>query len=102
MPISIDFSNPLVLVAAIYLAAISLISVIVCCYDKIASKHLQKHRTRELTLLALSALGGSIAMFVTMLIIRHKTKHAKFMVGIPFIILLQIIVAAIIFFRLNT
>lgn len=72
-----------------YLAAISLISVIVCIYDKIAAKHNPKHRTREATLLLLSALGGSVAMFATMQIIRHKTKHIKFMLGIPVIILLQ-------------
>ena len=73
-----------------YLAAISLISIVVCCYDKIAAKKLQKHRTRERTLLLLSALGGSLAMLVTMLIIRHKTKHKKFMLGIPVIIILQV------------
>ena len=48
-----------------------------------------KHRTRESTLLLLSALGGSVAMLATMLIIRHKTKHVKFMLGIPLMILLQ-------------
>ena len=72
-----------------YLALISLISVVVCCYDKIAAKHLPGHRTRVATLLLLSALGGSVAMLVTMKIIRHKTKHIKFMLGIPVIILLQ-------------
>ena len=55
-------------------------------------------RTPEKTLLVLSALGGSIAMFVTMLIIRHKTKHVKFMLGIPLIILAQ---AAAVFFALR-
>ena len=50
---------------------------------------MQRHRTRESTLLLLSALGGSVAMLATMLIIRHKTKHAKFMVGIPLIMILQ-------------
>lgn len=73
-----------------YLAAISLISVIVCIYDKIAAKHNPRHRTRESTLLWLSVLGGSVAMFVTMQLIRHKTKHVKFMLGIPLIIVLQI------------
>ena len=73
----------------IYLAAISLISIIVCCYDKFAAKHAKRHRTREMTLLLLSALGGSVAMLLTMFLIRHKTKHAKFMIGIPIIILLQ-------------
>ena len=74
----------------IYLAAISLVSIIVCIADKRrAKKHLW--RVPERTLLILSALGGSVAMLITMLMIRHKTRHAKFMVGIPCIILLQLI-----------
>ena len=79
--------------ALVYLAVISLVAVCVTIYDKIAAKHFTKHRTPEATLLALSALGGSIAMLLTMLLIRHKTKHAKFMVGIPVIIILQIAIA---------
>ena len=78
-----------------YLALISLISVIVCIYDKIAAKKRPRHRTPEATLLLLSALGGSVAMLVTMLLIRHKTKHVKFMLGIPLIIIAQ--VAAVLF-----
>ena len=74
----------------IYTAVISLVSVIVCVYDKIAAKKFPKHRTRESSLLILSALGGSVAMLVTMLLIRHKTRHVKFMLGIPFIIVLQV------------
>ena len=84
--------------ALIYLAAISLISIIVCCYDKFAAKHMKRHRTREATLLLLSALGGSVAMFVTMQLIRHKTKHAKFMVGIPVIFVLQVVAVAAVYF----
>ncbi len=76
-----------------YLLAISIISVVVCIYDKIAAKHNPKHRTREATLLLLSALGGSVAMFVTMQLIRHKTKHVKFMLGIPLIIIVQAAIA---------
>ena len=76
-----------------YIAVISIISIIVCIYDKIAAKHNPKHRTREATLLLLSAIGGSVAMLITMLLIRHKTKHMKFMIGIPLIILLQAAVA---------
>ena len=86
---NIDFSDLPTIIILAYRAAISLISIIVCIYDKIAAKHLQKHRTRERTLLLLSALGGSVAMLITMLIIRHKTKHMKFMVGIPLIIVAQ-------------
>ena len=76
-------------IALYYIAAISVLSIIVCIYDKFASKHMTKHRTREASLLLFSALGGSVAMFVTMLLIRHKTKHVKFMLGIPLIILVQ-------------
>ena len=80
-----------------YLAVISIISVVVCIYDKFAAKHNPRHRTREATLLLLSALGGSVAMFITMQMIRHKTKHVKFMLGIPLIIIAQVaIVIAVI------
>ena len=78
-----------------YLIAISVISVVVCIYDKFAAKHNPRHRTPEATLLLLSALGGSVAMFVTMQLIRHKTKHAKFMIGIPVIFVLQVALAVV-------
>ncbi|MBE6577078.1 MAG: DUF1294 domain-containing protein [Ruminococcaceae bacterium] len=75
----------------IYLAVISLISVIVCVYDKkISKKNRVELRIPEKVLLILSAIGGSVAMFVTMLLTRHKTKHVKFMLGIPLIIIVQI------------
>ena len=84
----------------VYLIVISIISIIVCIYDKFAAKHATKHRTREATLLLLSAIGGSVAMFATMQIIRHKTKHVKFMLGIPLIIIAQVAVALAIIFLL--
>ena len=84
----------------VYLAIISIISIIVCVYDKIAAKVAQRHRTREATLLILSALGGSVAMFLTMQIIRHKTKHLKFMLGIPAIIVVQAALIALLYFIL--
>lgn len=73
-----------------YILVISVISIIVCIYDKkISKKNRVELRTPEKTLLFLSALGGSVAMFITMLLIRHKTKHFKFMVGIPLIMIVQ-------------
>ena len=85
-------------IAIAYLAVISFISIIVCIYDKIISKKNKVQlRISERALLILSALGGSVAMLVTMLIIRHKTKHVKFMLGIPLIIVAQaaIVIAVI-------
>lgn len=73
-----------------YIAIISLISVAVTVKDKIRAVR-GGQRTPEKTLMTLSALGGSVAMLLTMLIIRHKTRHKKFMIGIPVIIILQTI-----------
>ena len=78
--------------AAFYFAAISLLAVIITVYDKRAAQK-KKWRVRESTLLLIAALGGSVAMLLTMQIIRHKTKHSKFMVGIPVIIAAQIALA---------
>ena len=75
----------------IYLGVISLIAIIITCYDKIAAKHFPGHRTPEATLLAISAIGGSVAMYLTMQIIRHKTQHKKFMIGIPVIFFIQLL-----------
>ena len=74
----------------VYAVIVSIISVIVCFYDKkISKKNRVELRIPEKTLLIWSALGGSVAMLITMLLIRHKTKHVKFMVGIPVIIVIQ-------------
>ena len=82
----------------IYIAAVSLLAVILTCRDKSAARK-NARRVKERTLLAVSALGGSAAMLFTMIAIRHKTRHAKFMAGIPLIILAQ---AAFIVFVLNS
>lgn len=77
-----------------YLAVVSLWAVCLTLHDKRAARR-GSWRVRERTLLFVSIIGGSVAMFVTMRMIRHKTKHAKFMFGIPVIIILQI--AAVLF-----
>ncbi len=73
----------------IYLLAVSLVSVAVTAWDKHVSRLRGRRRVPEKTLLLLAAAGGSIAMYLTMLLIRHKTKHIKFMLGIPAIIIAQ-------------
>ena len=40
----------------------------------------------------ISALGGAPAMYLTMLIIRHKTRKPLFMIGIPLIFVLELAV----------
>ena len=81
--------SPGIKIALCYAAVISLITVTVTVYDKIAAKKRPRHRVPENTLLLLAVLGGGPAEYVTMLLIRHKTRHKKFMVGLPVIILAQ-------------
>ena len=83
-----------------YLAAISLVAIIATVIDKRAAKK-GSWRIKEATLLLVSVFGGSVAMFAVMRLIRHKTKHAKFMVGIPVIIILQIATVLFIWWRLK-
>ncbi len=69
----------------------STLSVLFCIYDKVAAKHFKKHRVPEVVLFLLAALGGALPMYLTMLLIRHKTRHLSFMLGIPLIFLLQLL-----------
>ena len=75
----------------------SVVSVIVCIADKLRSKKKGRSRVSEATLMTLSAFGGALFMFLTMLVIRHKTKHARFMVGLPLMIIYQAAIAYIIY-----
>jgi len=70
---------------------ISIFSIHITKKDKHSAIN-NKWRVKEATLLIVSALGGSLAMLLTMRIIRHKTDRKKFMLGIPVIMILQIMV----------
>jgi len=74
---------------AIYFGIISLFAILMTAHNKHAAKA-GSRLTRERTLLFIAAIGGSIAMLLSMRMLRHKTKHAKFMLGIPLIIILQV------------
>ena len=76
--------------ALLWLAVISLFAIIITAVDKRKARR-GDWRVSEAALMTVSALGGSVAMLVTMLVIRHKTKHIKFMLGIPIFILFQVI-----------
>lgn len=74
-----------------YLIIINVISFIIMFIDKRKAK---AHRWRipEARLFLLAALFGSIGVLSGMKVFRHKTKHRKFIIGIPCIIIIQIIV----------
>ncbi len=55
-------------------------------------------RVPEKTLFLFALAGGAVPELVTMLIIRHKTKHKRFMIGLPVIIFAQVILAVAVFY----
>ena len=65
--------------------------------DKNLSKHNQS-RVSESTLVLMSALGGAAGGLAAMYLFRHKTKHAKFFLGLPAMLLIHIIIAFLIIF----
>ncbi len=76
--------------AVVYFIIISVIAIILTVYDKIISYRSHIRRISEQTLIFIAVFGGAGAMYVTMLAIRHKTRHGKFMFGLPVITALHI------------
>ena len=75
-------------VLAVYLAAINITAAVAACADKRRAIR-GSWRIPERTLLLLGFFGGAAGELLAMLLIRHKTKHAKFMVLLPLFCLLH-------------
>ena len=74
----------------IYLAAINVITFIMFGADK-ARAAKGRWRISEAALILAALLGGSIGALAGMRIFHHKTRHRKFTVGIPVILVFQIV-----------
>ncbi len=72
--------------AALMYIAVGIISVIVTVYDKKAAKK-RKRRIPEQVLFFWAGIGGALPMLLTMKLINHKTRHKRFMLGLPGIII---------------
>lgn len=59
-------------------------------YDKRQAIY-HNFRISEKTIFIVSLLLGGIGTYVGMYVFRHKTKHLKFTIGIPIVIILNII-----------
>lgn len=82
-----------------YFIVISAITAIITVYDKLAAKYLPRYRIPEKVLLITGFMGGALAEFITMKIIRHKTRHKIFMRGLPAMIALHAVIAAVLIYR---
>lgn len=74
-----------------YLIIVNLLGLIICFYDKKASRSKGKMRVPESTLFTIAIVGGSIGFWTGMQLFRHKTRHCYFVWGIPIIIIVQVI-----------
>lgn len=77
----------------IYLIIINIVAFIVYAWDKRKAKR-GVWRTPESTLLLLAAVGGSVGALLAMYMLRHKTNHKKFFLGVPAILIAQLAIAA--------
>ena len=71
-----------------YLVLINLLGFGLMAFDKSCARR-GAWRIPERTLLLFGFFGGALGEFTAMLLIRHKTKHLKFMLLLPLFILLQ-------------
>lgn len=56
-----------------------------------------KYRISEKTLFAIALLGGSLGSILGMQKFRHKTKHWYFKYGMPFILVVQIVLIYVVY-----
>ena len=75
----------------IYLIVMNIIGIAVMGADKSKAKK-GAWRIPEKTLFFVSMIGGSIGTWAGMYLFRHKTKHWYFVIGLPLILIIQIVV----------
>ena len=73
----------------IYLLIVNAVAFLLMLADKQKARK-KLWRIPESTLLLSAAIGGSIGCLAGMYTFRHKTKHLKFTLGVPAILILQI------------
>ena len=81
-----------------YLITVNIITFAVYALDKAKARH-GAWRIPERTLFLLAAAGGSAGALAGMYLLRHKTQHRSFTLGIPAILLLQIAAGAFVWYR---
>lgn len=72
-----------------YILIINVFALCVSGYDKSAAIH-NRRRIPEKFLFLLAVIGGSVGIYASMFLFRHKTRHISFMLGIPMIIAMQL------------
>lgn len=80
----------------LYLAIINALGFLLMLIDKWKAKK-NLWRIPEATLLGVAVLGGSLGAILGMNLVRHKTKHLKFNIGLPVIFAVQVVLLILLF-----
>ncbi len=80
----------------IYLLIVNALGFVLMLVDKYKAKN-NLWRIPETTLMGVALIGGSVGSLIGMYTVRHKTKHPKFTVGIPVILVAQIVLLSYIY-----
>lgn len=83
-----------------YLLLINMVAFLLMWMDKRKAVR-RRWRIPEATLLVAAALGGSIGALLGMYMFRHKTKHKKFTLGVPAILIIQLGLSLFLWLRLD-
>lgn len=83
----------------VYLCVINAVALVACGVDKWRAIH-GRWRISERCLMLFAAFGGSIGMWGGMYFFRHKTKHPKFYIGVPAILIIQIIIVVLVMMKI--
>ena len=73
----------------LYLIIINAVGLLLMLADKRAAKK-SAWRIPEARLMSIALSGGCFGIYAGMMLFRHKTKHPKFSIGVPLIIVLYI------------
>ena len=80
----------------VYLIIINLTAFFIMGLDKAKAKF-GKWRIKEYTLFLIALFGGSIGSIIGMYTFRHKVKKARFFIGFPAILILEMILGILIY-----
>ncbi len=81
---------------AIYLVGINLVAFITMRNDKKKARR-GEYRTPEAVLFLQAIIGGSIGSILGMQIYRHKTRKPKFVIGMPAILVVQLLLILLLY-----